>query len=87
MIREAVRGVWCDYCKDKYGWNAQLRDWNLKAKKQAWVTVVSESQRGNGIRRSYCLECANEITTWHDGSIFTLNQQCEAAKAGEVLHV
>lgn len=87
MIREAARGVWCDYCKDRYGWNAQLKDWNLKAKAQAWVTIVSESERGKGNNRSYCLTCANDLTIWHDGSVFTFNQQADLALAGEVLNV
>jgi hypothetical protein len=86
MIREASRGVWCDYCKDRYG-KDRTGQWNLKAMKQAWVTITSESERAKGIKRSYCRECADLVTRWHDGSLFTLNAQVEAAKTGEVLNV
>ena len=86
MIREARRGIWCDYCKDHYG-KDKTGQWNLKAMKQAWVTITSTSNRGKGIKRSYCRECVDQVTQWYDGSLFTLNAQVDLAKAGEVLHV
>ena len=86
MIREAAKGIWCDYCKDHYG-KAKDGSWNLKAQRQAWVTIISESQRAKGIKRSYCRECAEQVSQWHDGSMFTLTMQVDLAKAGEVLHV
>ena len=87
MIREATPGTWCDYCKDRYGWNSQTQDWNFKAKSQAWVTVISETARAMGRKRSYCLPCANEVTIDAQGKVFTLNQQVDFARESEVIHV
>ena len=86
MIREAAKGIWCDYCKDHYG-RAKDGSWTLRAMTQAWVTITSESQRAKGIKRSYCRPCADAVTNWYDGSMFTLSMQVEMAKAGEVLNV
>jgi hypothetical protein len=86
MIREAAKGIWCDYCKDRYG-RDKTGQWSLKAMKQAWVTIISESERAKGIRRSYCRDCADAVTNWYDGSMFTLTMQVEMAKVGEVLNV
>jgi len=75
MITRAALGVWCDYCKGRYGKN---RDgWLLKAMTPAVVTVLST--RFAGRSRSYCKSCMDEVQAWPDGSTFTLPQQVEYA--------
>ena len=81
MITRAALGVWCSYCKNRYG--KDKNGWRLKAQTPAVVTVISTHFAGRS--RSYCKACMDEVQAWPDGSTFTLPQQ--VTYANEVLNV
>ena len=70
-VIKSAPGVWCDYCKVRYGVN------NLLGQKAASYTVVSNHPRSNGVRRHYCNACAIEVQTWADGSVWSLPEQTD----------
>jgi hypothetical protein len=70
-VIKSAPGVWCDYCKVRYGIN------NLLGQKAASYTVVSNHPRSNGVRRHYCNACAIEVQTWADGSVWSLPEQTD----------
>jgi hypothetical protein len=70
-VIKSAPGVWCDYCKTRYGTN------NLLGQKAASYTVVSNHPRSNGVRRHYCNACAIEVQTWADGSVWSLPEQTD----------
>jgi hypothetical protein len=74
MLTKAKHGVWCDYCKSRFG----IHD--PKGTTQAAWTVVSELPKSHGRKRSYCNDCAIDVSKWADGSYFSLDQQIEYAK-------
>ena len=74
MLSKAKHGVWCDYCKSRFGIH------NPKGTTQAAWTVHSELPKSHGRKRSYCNECAIDVSKWADGSYFSLDQQIEYAK-------
>ena len=74
MLSKAKHGVWCDYCKSRFGIH------NPKGTTQAAWTVVSELPKSHGRMRSYCNDCAIDVSKWADGSYFSLDQQIEYAK-------
>ena len=78
MIRRANTGVYCDYCKAQWG---KLKDgtWHEKAQTQASVTCYS-IQKPN-LQRSYCIQHIAEVQAGPNGSIFSLPEQMEYAKA------
>lgn len=79
-LSRAKNGVWCDYCKVRFGTS------NPNGQKQAsWTT--SCKRFGKEIVRSYCQTCANEIQTRHDGTVWTLADQIDYAKGKEMLDV
>jgi hypothetical protein len=47
---------------------------------QAAWTVHSELPKSHGRKRSYCNDCAIDVSKWADGSYFSLDQQIEYAK-------
>lgn len=57
-IVKANAGVWCDYCKNRFGNKSHL------AQKGAVVTVISE-RRSRGHYRSYCNDCLLLVTHWN----------------------
>ena len=67
MLSKAKPGIWCDYCRPD------------KRKQAAW-TVHSELPKSHGRKRSYCNECAIDVSKWADGSYFSIDQQIEYAK-------
>ena len=71
ILTKAKSGIWCDYCKDRYGVH------NPKGQIQASWTIKSELPQSKGRERHYCYACAREVQTWADGSIFTLQEQGE----------
>ena len=73
MLVNAKKGIWCDYCKYKYGVN------NFKGQNQASYTIISELPRSTKIPRHYCQECAVDSSKWADGSYFDLRQQIQFA--------
>ena len=64
-------GVWCDYCKTRYGVN------NTLGQKAASYTVISNHPKSQGVRRHYCNACAIEVQTWADGTVWSLPEQTE----------
>ena len=74
MLSKAKPGVWCDYCKSRFGIH------NPKGTTQAVWTVHSELPKSHGRKRSYCNDCAIDVSKWADGTYFALDQQIEYAK-------
>jgi len=66
---------YCDYCKQRYAHLARNGDLHQLAKKPAYWKVVSEHPKRKGITRFYCLECANDIQNWPDGTFYSLKDQ------------
>ena len=73
-VTKAKSGVWCDYCKSRFGIHS------IKGQQQAAWTVHSELPQSHGRKRSYCNDCAIDVSKWADGSYFSLDQQIEYAK-------
>lgn len=73
MIVKAPEGRWCDYCKSQ--WGKVKGDWHPRAKTQAVVLCISETHLGENNERAYCLDHRAELSTWHDGSIWSLADQ------------
>ena len=71
MLVNAKSGVWCDYCKYRFGTN------NLRGQQQAAWTVISQHPRSKDAKRSYCRSCAEDVQRWADGTIFPLSDQAE----------
>ena len=74
MLSKAKSGVRCDYCHSRWGIH------NEKGTTQAVWTVTSELPKSHGRKRSYCNDCAIDVSKWADGSYFSLDQQIEYAK-------
>ena len=74
MLSKAKHGIFCDYCKNRFGIH------NPKGMTQAAWTVHSELPKSHGRKRSYCNDCAIDVSKWADGSYFSLDQQIEYAK-------
>jgi hypothetical protein len=79
MLVNAKRGIWCDYCKLKWG-QAKDGTWHEKAQTQAAWTIISELPRSSKIPRHYCQECAVDSSKWADGTYFDLKQQIQFAQ-------
>lgn len=77
MLSRAKRGVWCCYCKTRYGTNTPRGQtpavWTITSKRGAKLIV-----------RSYCHPCAMEAQTWHDGTVWTFKEQIEYAKGDQL---
>lgn len=74
MLGKAKPGVWCDYCKSRFGTTSP------KGQTPAVWTVHSVLPQSHGRLRSYCNECAMDVSRWADGTYFALDQQIEYAK-------
>ncbi len=74
MLSKAKHGIFCDYCKSRFGIH------NPKGMTQAAWTVHSELPKSHKRKRSYCNDCAIDVSKWADGSYFSLDQQIEYAK-------
>ena len=70
-VIKAAPGIWCDYCKVRFGTNSLL------GQKAASYTVISNHPRSQGTRRHYCNSCAIEVQTWADGTVWSLPEQTE----------
>jgi hypothetical protein len=70
-VIKAAPGVWCDYCKVRYGTNSLL------GQKAASYTVLSNHPKSKGTRRNYCNQCAIEVQTWADGTVWSLPEQTD----------
>lgn len=83
-IAKAKSGVFCDTCKDRYGW-ARNADGKViphpKGQRQAYITTISETHYGKEpVIRSLCYSCLDETSRWHDGTVWTLEAQMKYAK-------
>jgi hypothetical protein len=83
MIRRALNGIWCDYCKSRYGKNKD-GSWHENAMAQATVTIVSTLPQSKGVTRSYCRKCLEDVQNWPDGTIFDIPAQIRAAESMNV---
>lgn len=79
MLSKAKVGIFCDYCKSRFGIH------NPKGMTQAAWTVHSELPKSHKRKRSYCNDCAIDVSKWADGSYFSLDQQIEYAKTNSNL--
>ena len=70
-VIKAAPGVWCDYCKVRFGSNTLL------GQKAASYTVISNHPKSKGVRRHYCNACAVEVQTWADGTVWSLPEQTD----------
>ena len=73
LLRNSNPSQWCDICKQRYG--SHRGEWNLKAQKPAYWKCVSQSPLRKNQVRFYCLECANDIQNWPDGTFYSLKEQ------------
>jgi hypothetical protein len=76
MIRHSNLGVWCDYCKVEWG-KLKSGEWHANAKRQALITITSES----GAERHYCRSCMDLVSAWPDGTSFTMVAQVTLGKS------
>ena len=83
MICRALNGIWCDYCKSRYGKNKD-GSWNQNAMAQATVTIISTTKLSKGVTRSYCRKCVDEVQTWPDGTVWDIPSQVKFAEAMNV---
>ena len=74
LLSKAKPGIRCDYCHSRWGIHHE------KGSTQAAWTVHSELPKSHGRKRSYCNDCAQDVSKWSDGSYFSLDQQIEYAK-------
>jgi hypothetical protein len=79
MLAKAKANVRCDYCKSRFGVH------NPKGQTLAAWTVHSELPKSHGRLRSYCNDCAMDVSKWADGTYFALDQQIEYAKTNSNL--
>ena len=83
-IIKAKSGVYCDTCKDKWGWVKDERGVSVphpKGRRQAYSTIISETHYGKEpVIRSLCYPCMDESSRWHDGTVWTLADQIQYAK-------
>jgi hypothetical protein len=83
-IVKAKSGVYCDTCKDRFGFVKDEFGRSVvhpKAMRQAYTTTISETHYGaQPVVRSYCYDCLHETSRWHDGTVWTLEQQTQYAK-------
>ncbi len=73
LLRNSNPSQWCDICKQRYG--SHRGEWNLKAQKPAYWKCVSQSPLRKNQVRFYCLDCANDIQNWPDGTFYSLKEQ------------
>jgi hypothetical protein len=80
MLSRAPRGIWCCYCKMRWGTDT------LRGQTQA-IWQITSKRHGKVVVRNYCHACAMEAQTWHDGTLWTLQEQIEYAKGVQKLDV
>ena len=75
LLRNSNPLQYCDYCKARYAHCANGKELNPAAKKMAYWKVVSEHPNRRNQIRFYCLECAQDIQQWPDGTFYSLKEQ------------
>ena len=77
MLSKAKPGIRCDYCSSRFGKTS------TRGETAAVWTVHSELAKSHDRKRSYCNECAIDVSKWADGTYFSLDQQIEYAKTNQ----
>ncbi len=77
-ITRTPRGVWCDYCKGRWGVD------DPRGQEQAVWSIRSE-RHGRVINRHYCFSCAKYVQTWHDGTMWTFKEQLDYVEGEQTL--
>lgn len=75
LFRNTNANQYCDYCKARYAHLANGKELNAAAKKVAYWKVVSENPKRKNQVRFYCLECADDMQQWPDGTYYSLKEQ------------
>jgi len=75
LLRNNNPHQFCDYCKARYAHLANGKELNAAAKKVAYWKVVSENPKRKNQVRFYCLECADDMQQWPDGTYYSLKEQ------------
>ena len=76
-VTKAANGVWCDYCKLRWGSERRLIDGIGTVPRDASYTVISQNPRSKGINRNYCRNCAAEVSDWTNGEVWTIAEQAQ----------
>lgn len=76
-VTKAANGVWCDYCKLRWGSERRLIEGIGTVPRDASYTVISQNPKSKGINRNYCRNCAAEVSEWTDGEVWTIAQQAQ----------
>lgn len=83
-IVKAKSGVFCDTCKDRWGYvkgDDGRSTPHPKGRRQAYSTIISETHYGSEpVVRSLCYPCMDESSRWVDGTVWTLADQIQYAK-------
>jgi hypothetical protein len=75
MLVNAKRGIWCDYCKLRWGSEKrEIQGIGIVPRDAAW-TIHSELPQSNGRVRHLCQDCAIDVSRWADGTFFPLPEQ------------
>ena len=75
LLRNNNPHQFCDYCKARYAHLSNGKELNAAAKKVAYWKVVSENPKRKNQVRFYCLECADDMQQWPDGTYYSLKEQ------------
>ena len=76
-VTKAANGVWCDYCKLRWGSERRLIEGIGTVPRDASYTVISQNPKSKGINRNYCRNCAAEVSEWTDGEVWTIAEQAQ----------
>jgi hypothetical protein len=76
-VTKAANGVWCDYCKLRWGNERRLIEGVGTVPRDASYTVISQNPKSKGINRNYCRNCAAEVSEWTDGEVWTIAEQAQ----------
>ena len=76
-VTKAANGVWCDYCKLRWGTERRLIKDIGTVPRDASYTVISQNPKSKGINRNYCRTCAVEVSEWTDGEVWTIAEQAQ----------
>lgn len=75
LLRNNNPHQYCDYCKARYAHCKSGNELGLQARKVAYWKAVSEHPNRKNQIRFYCLECAQDLQNWPDGTFYSLKEQ------------
>jgi hypothetical protein len=76
-VIKSPKGVWCDYCKLRWGSERRHIDGHGTVPRDSDYTVVSQHPKSKGINRHYCRHCAAEVSQWTNGEVWTIAEQAQ----------